>query len=131
MVGKVTHEVLPGGLSERDKDVIAAEFERGRKAHTIAREIRKHPSTVQWFLYREGLQGPRYGSLKPYRRGGRWVTPFSPEEDAFIVALRLEGLGPTQIARRASARFDTQRNMHTIQCRLVMLAARDTATEAA
>lgn len=130
MTEKLSHEVLPGGLSEEDHDKIFELASHGLKARAIARKLRKHPSTVAWFMYRTGLKVPRYAS-RAFMRCGRLVKPFTPEEDAFIVARRLEGLGPTAIARMATERFGHPRNMWTIANRLTMLAARDEVLEAA
>lgn len=124
--------VEPGGLTDAHRERIAALIEEGWKAPSIAREIRKHPSTVQWYLYASGLRAPEHRpNAQPYRRGERWVYPFSPGEDALIEILRTEGLGFGAIAEQASARFGTVRSYHTIRCRLVMLGARDDDAEAA
>jgi hypothetical protein len=120
----VSHEVIPGGLSEADQERIFALAERGWKRTRIARAIKKHPSTVGWFMYRNALIAPKYGR-KPSLRGGRIVNPFTPEEDAFIRVLRVQNFGPTKIAELATKRFGHPRSMHTIACRLVMLAAQE------
>ena len=127
MPNALTHPVRPGGLAPEDHERIFALAERGWKSTRIAREIEKHPSTVQWFMYRHGLKAPLYrrDPLKPVTRGGRIVKPFPPEEDAFITALRVQGFGPRKIAELATKRFGHPRNHHTIACRLVMLAARE------
>lgn len=127
MADKLNHDVLPGGLSEECQARIFELAERGWAASRIARDLRKHPSTVQWFMYRSGLKAPEYRKTEPYYRGGRLVVPFSPEEDAFIVALRVQDYSPRKIAELASKRFGHDRNNHTVRCRLVMLAAREDA----
>lgn len=125
-MSKLKHVVEPGGLSEADKERIHDLSGDGWKAGRIARELRKHPSTVQWFMYRQGLAAPTYGR-PTYKRGDRVVRPFSPEEDAAIEAMRIDGQPPTAIARQVSQRFGTARSSHTVACRLVMLAAREVA----
>lgn len=124
----LSHQVLPGGLSTDDHARIFDLAEnRGWKAHRIARTLQKHPATVQWFMYRQGLAAPVYHGTKPYMRGGRLVVPFTPEEDAFIEALRVQDFGFSKIADLTNKRFGLDRSFHTIHCRLVMLAAREAA----
>jgi IS30 family transposase len=127
MPNALTYAVEPGGLSASDHERIHELHERGWKSTRIARALRKHPSTVQWFMYRNGLKAPEYRDAKPYTRNGRQVVPFSPDEDLFIEAKRTEGIGPRAIAKAADREFGTNRNHHTIACRLVMLAAREVA----
>jgi hypothetical protein len=119
--------VIPGGLSDEHRATIERLAERGWKANRIARDLQKHPATVQWYMYRAGLAAPQYGNQKPYMRGDRLVVPFSPEEDAFIEQLRVEGVPTRQIAVRTKQKFGNDRSFHTIECRLVMLAARECA----
>lgn len=126
-MSKLKYTVLPGGLSVSDHERIHELAGRGWKSSRIAREIEKHPATVQWFMYRSGLKAPAYGRTKSSFRNGREVKPFSPEEDAFITALRLQNYGPKKIADLATNRFGHPRSNHTIACRLVMLAAREDA----
>jgi hypothetical protein len=127
MADKINHPVRPGGLSKRDHEYIFALAEQGWKAHRIARAIEKHPATVQWFMYRSGLRAPAYRGTDPYFRNGRMIVPFTPEHDAFIEALRVQGYGLSKIAEMATKRFGHERSPHTINCRLVMLAAREVA----
>jgi IS30 family transposase len=127
MVNKLTHRIRPGGLSMLDHARIFELADKGWKAQRIARAIEKHPSTVQWFMYRHGLMAPKYNDREPYLRNGRQVTPFTEREDDFIESLRTEGVGPSEIAERVNRMFATQRSKHTIQCRLVMLSAREVA----
>ena len=128
MPNALSYAVIPGGLTPAHHDQIFELAERGWKATRIARKLRKHPGTVQWFMYRHGLKAPVSPSEpRAYTRNGRTVKLFMPEEDAFIESLRAAGKGPTEIARLATERFGHPRNMHTIACRLVMLAAREVA----
>jgi IS30 family transposase len=116
-----------GRLTDADKQRIFELHSNGMGPCRIARAIKRHPATVNWFMYRTGLRAPRYHANRPqsYVRNGRTVRAFSPEEDAFITALRIQDFGFTEIARLANQRFGTERGVHTIHCRLVMLAARE------
>ncbi|TIL34270.1 hypothetical protein [Mesorhizobium sp.] len=127
MPSTLSYQVKPGGLSASDHERIHELAARGWKSSRIAREIEKHPGTVQWFMYRTGLKAPEYGRTKSSFRNGREIKPFTPEEDAFITALRLQNYGPTKIADMATKRFGHPRSNHTVACRLVMLAAREDA----
>lgn len=127
MSRKILYAVEPGGLSEVNHEQIFAMADRGWKSTRIAREIRRHPSTVQWFMYRNGLAAPVYHGSEPYYRGGRLVIPFDAEQDAFIEALRIQGFDFNEIADLAAKRFGFTRSGHTIFCRLTMLAARESA----
>ncbi|RWO37275.1 MAG: hypothetical protein EOS11_28730 [Mesorhizobium sp.] len=127
MTNRLSYTVKPGGLSASDHERIHELAARGWKSSRIAREIEKHPATVQWFMYRSGLKAPEYRNGEPYVRNGRTVTPFSPREDEFIESLRADGIGHREIAKRVNAMFATERSCHTIQCRLIMLAAREVA----
>ncbi|MGX9145887.1 hypothetical protein [Mesorhizobium sp. 128a] len=129
-MSKLSYNIKPGGLSADDHERIHELAARGWKSTRIAREIEKHPGTVQWFMYRHGLKAPSYGRTKSSFRNGREVKPFSPEEDAFITALRVQDYTPKQIADLSTRRFGHQRSNHTIACRLVMLAARDDGASA-
>lgn len=104
------------------EELAAKRFSCGR----IAKLIGRHPSTVKWFMYCNGLSAPKkLDQPKMYVRGDVRVHRFTDEEDTFIQALRLQGSKPEEIAMRASIRFGTERKHHSIRCRLKMLAARD------
>jgi hypothetical protein len=92
----------------------------------IAQLIGRHPSTVKWYMYCNGLSAPKKLE-KPitYMRGNVRVHLFTDEEDTFIEALRLQDFTPVEIAAAAAKRFGTERKHHSIRCRLKMLAARD------
>jgi IS30 family transposase len=106
----------------RIEELAEKRFSVGR----IAQLIGRHRSTVNWYMYCNGLRAPKKLE-KPitYVRGGVRVHRFTDEEDTFIEALRIQGFSPEVIAGHASARFGTERKHHSIRCRLKMLAARD------
>lgn len=115
-------------LTTAEKDAITDLAEKGYGAKRISAIIQRHESAVQWFLYRTGLRAPRYGNSQPHvRSNGRPVKPFSPEEDATIVAMRVEGASIGQIADHVTRAFGHPRSRDTIRNRLTMLAAREEA----
>ena len=116
--------VKPGGLSDRDHDRIHELAELGRASASIARAISKHPSTVYWYMVREGLVVAKQTDTPIVAmRNGRILRRFSREEDGFIYGLRLQGYGPRQIAEMVSERFGFERRPHSVTCRLAMLAS--------
>lgn len=116
-----------GRLTDGDRERIQELAERGLKAGRVAQLIKRHQSTVYWYMISNGLTTPREPAAKPsaYVRNGRTVRHYSADEDAFIQALRIQNFSCRQIAHAASTRFGTERSEHSIQVRLVMLAARD------
>lgn len=117
-----------GRLTESDRARIEEFAEKGLSSGQIAQRLRRHQSTVQWFMYRNGLCAPKplpEGRQLTYTRNGRTVTRYSQEEDAFIQALRLQGLSMDKIAELSSKRFNIDRKHHSVRCRLIMLGARE------
>lgn len=116
-----------GKLTSRDHAEIERLAGEGWKAGKIARHLGRHPATVQWYMYTQGLQAPRPAAEKPrsYMRGGRVVRHFSADEDVFMEALRVQDFSFREIAEYVNKRFGTERSAHTIKCRLIMLSARD------
>ena len=113
-------------MTESDRRRIDELAEKKFSVGRIAQIIDRHPSTIQWYMYCNGLRAPKK-LAKPitYMRGTIRVHRFTDEEDTFIEALRIEGFPPDKIASLASARFGTERKHHSIRCRLKMLAARE------
>lgn len=114
-------------LTGEDHARIEALAERGWKSGRIAQAIGKKTSTVYWHMLRQGLvertQPEKNRRTEPYKRGERWVYPYSREEDAFIEKLRADGASFTTIAQQVSERFGKPRNHHSIFVRLTILAA--------
>ena len=127
MSSTLNYAILPGGLSEADRERIFDLADRGMKCGPIARRIQKHPCTVRWFMYRNGLVQPTSGrsSMPTDRPNARGAKGYTPVEDAYLLALRTDGLGPTEIARRMTERFGHRRTLHGVMVRLTMLAARE------
>lgn len=117
-----------GRLTDGDRARIQDLAAQGLNAHAIAAAIRRHPATVGWYMYTSGLRAPRpmpENRRRSYQRGGVTIYRFTPEEDAFIEALRIQDFKPEEIAAHCSRRFSIMRSAHSVRCRLVMLAARD------
>ena len=127
MTRMLSYPVKPGGLSDRDREAIFEMAERGLTCGPIARRLSKHPATVRWFMFRNGLVAPSRRSSMPTDHPNRANRKgYAPDEDAFILALRLQSIGLSEIARLATLRFGHPRSAHGISVRLVMLAAGDT-----
>lgn len=121
---KLSYTVKPGGLSPEDHERIFSLAEKGLTCGRIAHKLEKHPATVRWFMYRNGLARPstKHGMPKG-RPNAAGRKAYSPEEDAFIVALRAAGTDLRIIAEQVSERFGHKRSRHGVEVRLVMLAA--------
>lgn len=119
-------------MTEADHRRIDELAEKQFSVGRIAQLIGRHKSTVNWYMYCNGLRAPKKRE-KPlnYIRNGVSVYRFTDEEDVFIQALRIQGFTPEEIAGHASARFGTERKHHSIRCRLKMLAARELQEEPA
>lgn len=116
-----------GRLTDYDRARIQEFAENGLKAGRIAQLIKRHQSTVYWHMISQGLIQPKPSPVKAatYMRGTTTVYRYCADEDAFITALRIQGFHFEDIARNAAKRFSTKRTAHSVQVRLIMLAARD------
>jgi hypothetical protein len=122
----INYTIEPGGLGEDHHAKIFALHEKGWSCGRIAQHLRKHPGTVNWFLYSHGLKAPRKMAVsRTYTRGGRTVRTFSAEDDAFMEALRVQDYEIAEIARLISARTGHDYGAHSVHNRLIMLAAID------
>lgn len=121
-------KVEPGRLGPELHDEIRALAAKGWSSSRIALQIRRHPATVAWFMYRDGLKAiDTQRARRPYLRQGMPVRPYGAEEDAFITALRVQGCSLVAIASQAEARFGHQRTRHSIRVRLILLSTVDDA----
>jgi len=91
----------------------------------VARMMNRHPATIQWRMMLAGLwdRQLRYSPTPSYRRNGRTIWRFDGAEDRLLEQLRTEGLSVTAIAERLNASFHRDRNGHSVDVRLKMLAA--------
>jgi hypothetical protein len=118
----VPPNVIRGRLSQDELTAIEAMYEATPSTQLIAFALRRHPSTVNFALYRLGLRAPNTTRSFEYLRNGRTVKSFSPAEDALIVRLRTEGRTWGEIATEAAKLTGYQRSKHSIGARLLMLA---------
>ena len=125
-MGGPSYDVKPGGLTDADREQIFALAERGLRCGPIARRLEKHPATVRWFMYRNGLVQPLRRHAMPVDRpnaSGR--KGYTAEEDAFLLELREADVDLRVIAQRMTERFGHPRSRHGVEVRLTMLAARE------
>lgn len=106
--------------------------QRGWTVKRIAAELGVSPGAVSWQCLRHGIE-PRGGrtvsrSFKAgfsYSRGGHSIRAFTPEEDAVLQQMALDGAGNGEIGRRLG------RRPNSIAGRLMTLARRDARAEEA
>ena len=114
--------VKKGRLSGDEEEMISALAELGRSAGQIAVRLNRHAGTINFAMHRMGLKAPVARSFDYTRANGSAVKSFSPEEDAFIEALRIQHFTYEKIAEVSAKRFGHQRTPATIGIRLKMLA---------
>ncbi len=114
-------EGIKRGRLSQDEEAAIVALGESLTAGQIARRLNRHPATVGLALHRFGLATVTRRSFR-YFRNGREVRSFSPEEDAFITALRVAGAARGEIAERVKDRFGYARTPDTIGIRLTMLA---------
>lgn len=116
-------QIKRGRLSEGERDQIADLVDRGMGVKNIALRLNRHPSTINNELVRIGEGAPKHYRTTSYKRGGSIVRPFSPDEDAWIVALRVQGYTWAKIGELCGKRYGHTRRPATIGTRLRQLAA--------
>lgn len=93
-------------------------------AGKVARRVNRHPATINWYMLTKGHIEREPGRAPgPYVRAGKIIYPYAPEHDAFIQELRRAGLSKKIIAARLTAEFGIARSHHSVDVRLVQLAA--------
>lgn len=90
----------------------------------IARAIGRHPATVNWYMLTHGLIERKPGrAAHTYQRNGKTIHPYSVEHDARIEQLRAEGKKHREIGEIVTREFGIARSAHSVQVRIVQLAA--------
>jgi len=121
MAARFPETIRRGLITDDEKEQIVDLAERSLSASQIARRLNRHPCTVGYAMHRLGVRTLSFKSFS-YMRAGRPVRSFSREEDAYLTALRVEGLSTPKIARLVSQRFGHPRTAHTIHVRLGLLS---------
>ncbi len=111
-------------LSGAEIDAMVAMRERGMTYRAIAREFGVSFGAVYFRCLQAGAEAPKPSRVQTRRypvvmRHGREVRAFTPDEDAELSRLRLDGLGLTAIARTLG------RPRKSVEFRLLTLARRD------
>jgi hypothetical protein len=115
-----------GRLSEGELERVTSLAERGFKSGRIAQLLNRHPATVNYAMHRLGLRTVMLREFDYIRNGVR-VKSFSRDEDALIVALRVQSYPVETIAKVVSKRFGHPRTAHTVNIRLVLLSNSEAA----
>lgn len=117
-----------GRLNDHDR----AEIERlsglGFSFGRIAQLLKRHQSTVLWFMYTRGLKAPRPTPAvgRVYvRANGSTVRQWGQDEEADAVRMRTAGRSFRAIAAALSQKYRAKRTAHSVQVRLIMIAARE------
>lgn len=118
--------IIRGRMTDAEKqriDEIAGRM-KNPKAGPIALKINRHHSTVTWYMLTKGLlvRTPGYAPA-PYKRNGRMIYPYSKEQDEIILELRSRGVSKQKIAEHLTDKFGIERSFHSVDVRLVQLAA--------
>jgi hypothetical protein len=117
---------LRGRLTPEEKKRIEdlAEKMGSPTAGKIAAAMNRQSSTIHWYMLKHGLVERAPGRApRPYMRNGKMIHPYAPEHDSFIEKQRANGLKAGQIADAVTAEFGIERNAHSVEVRLVQLAA--------
>jgi len=122
MVACIPATTKRGRLTDEELEQIDTMATRGAGPGQIALRLNRHPGTVNYAMHRLGHR-PLVRRSVTYVRKGVVVKSFSAEEDAYIVALRVQGFTNTKIADLVTRRFGHPRSPHTINIRLIMLAS--------
>ena len=123
---KPPHGIIRGRMTDEEKNKIDKLASKMKKPHPnpIAIKINRHPSTVTWYMLTKGLLVRKPGYARaPYKRNGVMIYPYSPQQDHVIVELRARGKSKQEIADVITEMFGIERDYHSVDVRLVQLAA--------
>lgn len=126
MPSYVLPDIRRGRMTADDKAAIVRYAETATKPTpgVIARKIKRHPATVNWFMLTRGLIERKPGRAQhEYVRAGKTVYPYTPEHDEFIEARRTEGKPFREIGELVTAKFGISRTGHSVQVRIIQLSA--------
>lgn len=95
----------PARLTEHQRtDRIAELREEGKTYEQIGAALGLSGSNISWICLKYGIDGPKKAPLGDrgpmvMKRGNFEVRKFSPEDDAKIIAMTLDGANLSQVAR--------------------------------
>lgn len=115
-----------GLMSPEEKASIAnlVETMRDPTPGKIASRLNRHIATVTWHMLTRGLlERPVGRAPHTYKRNGKTIHPYARAHDAFIEDLRSQGKNFRQIGELVTAEFGIVRSGHSVQVRLIQLAA--------
>lgn len=126
----VPHVHNPNLIRGKMTDAERAEIERLCATMTkptsgkIARKMNRHVSTVNWYRLRNGLiERKPQRAPRIYVRNGREVHPYSEDHDSRLLELRTAGKVFREIGEILTAEFGIERDAHSVQVRMTLLAA--------
>lgn len=128
-----TDGLIRGRMTAQEKaqiDQLAGSMRRPTPS-AIARRLKRHPSTVNWYMITRGLVERRvcYGRRRAGVRRGHTLNPYTAEHDRRLVELRRSGAKFRTIAEVLTREFGLPRNQHSVRIRAIMLAAYDGGPE--
>jgi hypothetical protein len=117
--------VLRGRLSPAERARIEALADLGLTTRQIADRMNRMTPTINFAMHSMGLKSPKTRPVVDYMRGGSRVVCFTPDEDAMIEQMRVDGAFCSTIAAACLTQFGRKRLPGTINTRLKMLANRE------
>lgn len=125
---KTAKRGLMSAEEKREIERLAAAM-RNPTPGKIARKMNRHPATVNWYMLTHGLIERKPGrASRQYQRNGKTIYPYSEEHDAAIETHRITGKTYQEIAEAITAQFGIHRSAHSVQVRMVQLAATPEST---
>jgi hypothetical protein len=129
----MTDGLIRGRMTPQEKaqiDQLAGSLRRPTPS-AIARRLKRHPSTVNWYMITRGLvdRSVTYGRQRASVRRGRALNPYTPQHDRRLVELRRSGVRFRAIAETLTREFGVPRKPHSVRIRAIMLAAYDGGPE--
>ena len=106
----MTTTLTRGRLSADERTKIETLADRGLKASQIAERMNRLPATINFAMHSMGLKAPKDRPGVNYtRKSGSVVHSFTPDEDAMIEEMRVDGAVCRVIAETCLARFGRRR----------------------
>lgn len=125
-MSKAPDGIKRGRMSPEEKLLIAhlCETMKDPTPGKVARKLNRHIATVTWHMLTRGLLERPVGRIPhAYQRNGQTIHPYAVEHDAFIEDARSQGKKFKEIGELLTAKFGIPRTGHSVQVRIVQLAA--------